>query len=170
MPLQKIISGGQTGVDRGALDASLHCNFPCGGWCPPGRKAEDGEISEIYPLDEITSGGYRQRTIQNVVDSDATLIIYWDTLTGGTEQTVRHCIKRRKPFKLIDATILTEVQAIPIVVQFILQRPEIAVLNVAGPRESGSPGAANYAKALVQGLIVEVAQPNAQHQSTAISW
>lgn len=162
MQLRKIVSGGQTGVDRGALDAALACDFPCGGWCPPGRVAEDGQIPFKYPLDEIKSGSYRQRTIQNVVDSDATLIIYWESLEGGTEQTVHHCIKRRKPFKLVDASLLTSAQAITIVAKFIEQRPEVTVLNVAGPRESRTKGAAHYTQTLVQGLLKEVGNKDVQ--------
>lgn len=75
MALEKIVSGGQTGVDRGALDASLKSNFPCGGWCPGDRSAEDGTIPERYPLTPLPGGGFRQRTRQNVADSDGTLIL-----------------------------------------------------------------------------------------------
>jgi hypothetical protein len=73
MPLLKIISGGQTGVDRGALDAALAVHFPCGGRCPAGRKAEDGTIPENYPVTALRRGGYRARTLKNVQDSDGTL-------------------------------------------------------------------------------------------------
>jgi hypothetical protein len=64
--VKKIVSGGQTGVDRGALDAALHYDFPCGGWCPPGRKAEDGPIPTAYPLSEMPKGGYRERTANEI--------------------------------------------------------------------------------------------------------
>lgn len=77
--LTKIISGGQTGVDRGALDAALIASFLCGGWCPIGRKAEDGLIPERYPLQELPGADYRQRMRRNVVDSDGTLVISWRT-------------------------------------------------------------------------------------------
>jgi hypothetical protein len=84
----KIISGGQTGVDRAALDAALALNIPCGGWCPKGRKAEDGPIPERYPLQETSSADYRVRTEKNVTDSDGTLILTRGPVTGGTAYTV----------------------------------------------------------------------------------
>jgi len=68
LALAKIVSGGQTGVDRGALDTALDNGFPCGGWCPSGRLAEDGRIPDRYPVTELTGGSYRQRTLRNVVD------------------------------------------------------------------------------------------------------
>ena len=74
MALKKIVSGGQTGVDRVALDAALSANFPCGGWVPGDRMAEDGAISEKYPMTVLPKGGYRQRTRLNVSDSDGTAI------------------------------------------------------------------------------------------------
>jgi hypothetical protein len=70
MSLLKVISGGQTGVDRGALDAALAAHFPCGGWCPADRKAEDGEVPEEYPVTPLRHGGYRARTRKNVEESD----------------------------------------------------------------------------------------------------
>ena len=70
MALTKIVSGGQTGVDRAALDAALAVGFPCGGWCPANRKAEDGPIPEKYPMSLLTGGGYRQRTLENVQDRE----------------------------------------------------------------------------------------------------
>lgn len=85
----KIISGGQTGVDRAALDAALQLGIPCGGWCPKGRKAKDGPIPDRYPLKETESGSYPVRTEMNVRDSDGTLILTWGRPTGGTALTVR---------------------------------------------------------------------------------
>ena len=86
--LSRIISGGQTGVDRAALDAALEYNFPCGGWCPKGRLAEDGIISQKYPLKETESSEYEVRTKLNVRGSDGTLILTWGKPTGGTTLTV----------------------------------------------------------------------------------
>ncbi len=83
MPLRKIVSGGQTGVDRVALDAALASQFPCGGWCPVDRSAEDGVIPATYPLTPLPDGDLRERTRQNVIDSDGTLIVSDTRLTGG---------------------------------------------------------------------------------------
>src|SRR5210317_1948565 len=80
----RIVSGGQTGVDRGALDAALTLGRVCGGWCPEGRLADDGPIPARYPLQELPGGGYRARTRRNVRDSDATLIVTFGAPTGGT--------------------------------------------------------------------------------------
>lgn len=148
----KIISGGQAGVDRGALDAALESRFPCGGWCPPGRMAEDGPISELYPLSELLHGSYRQRTIQNIVDSDATAVIYFGQLEGGTEQTVLHCIRRQKPYKLIDAEEIPALRAATLVAAFIATNA-VVTLNVAGPRLSKAPGAHAYAFEFVTHLL-----------------
>jgi Circularly permutated YpsA SLOG family len=92
MRLAKIVSGGQTGIDRGTLDAALAWGFPCGGWCPPERLAEDGRIPDCYPVIELKEGGYRQRTLRNVLESDGTAILYFSQIEGGTEETLRFCI------------------------------------------------------------------------------
>lgn len=97
-----IISGGQTGVDRGALDAALAIDNPCGGWCPEGRSAEDGVIPAKYPLIELPGGDYRQRTLCNVLACDGTLIFYLNYLEGGTEETLRFCMEWEKPYLLVD--------------------------------------------------------------------
>lgn len=152
MPLEKLITGGQTGVDRGALDAAIATGFPCGGWCPAGRIAEDGPIPLQYPLVELPNGGYRQRTIQNVIDSDATLIIYFDRLQGGTEQTLLHCIRRQKPYKLIDATETSSDRAGLLAFWFTVNC-NITILNIAGPRSSNSPIAHMYAYEAISKLI-----------------
>lgn len=152
MKLVKIVSGGQAGVDRGALDAALQNDFPCGGWCPPGRKAEDGPIPKSYPLVEMPKGGYRERTIQNVVDSDGTIIIYFGELSGGTEQTLLHCIRRQKPYKLIDADETSTQRAANLVTAFISAH-SIEALNVAGPRASKEPTSFGYTYELVSRLL-----------------
>jgi putative molybdenum carrier protein len=142
--LTKIVSGGQTGVDRGALDAALDAGFPCGGWCPAGRAAEDGPIAARYPLTEMPDGGYLERTIQNVIDSDATLVFYFGELEGGTEQTVLQCMRRKKPYKLIDGDEVPPARAAALAAAFVA-RHRVSVLNVAGPRQSGNPRAYSYA-------------------------
>lgn len=145
MTLKKIISGGQTGVDRGALDAALEAGFPCGGWCPPGRKAGDGVIPARYPLTEMGHGGYRQRMIQNILDSDGTLILYFEELEGGTEATLAQCIRKQRPYQLIDAAEITEDRSAEIVARFI-ERYGIETLNVAGPSAHKAPLGEGYAR------------------------
>ncbi|MBI2320043.1 MAG: putative molybdenum carrier protein [Betaproteobacteria bacterium] len=152
MALCKIVSGGQTGVDRGALDAALALNFPCGGWCPEGRRAEDGAIPERYPVDELPGGGYRQRTERNVIDSDATLVLFLRELSGGTLETVRFCATHAKPVLTLDAGTTAPLQA-ACQAQAFIARHGIAVLNVAGPRESGWIGARQYAAQVIAELI-----------------
>jgi len=83
----RVVSGGQTGVDRGALDAALERGVPCGGWCPAGRLAEDGVIPARYPVTELRGAGYDERTRKNVEDSDGTLIVTFGRATGGTART-----------------------------------------------------------------------------------
>ena len=87
--VEKIISGGQTGADRAALDVALELKIPCGGWCPKGRRAEDGRIDDRYPLKETPSTDYRVRTRLNVEESDGTLVITRGPLTGGTALTIK---------------------------------------------------------------------------------
>ena len=133
--LKKIVSGGQTGVDRGALDAALELGFLCGGWCPGDRMAEDGRIDDRYPVVELTGAGYRQRTRQNVIDSDGTLVIYNGELAGGTRETVRFCERLGRPFAALDASTVDETAMVKQAQAFVAAHG-IAVLNVAGPRAS----------------------------------
>jgi Circularly permutated YpsA SLOG family len=218
MALRKIVSGGQTGVDRGALDAALVAGFSCGGWCPADRAAEDGVIPDRYPLTHLpvefaagrrprapvresgclfdetkdlaepseklvmddgaepTSDGqrdvirtvrpdeeqsptarqvaeqYRARTLKNVQDSDGTVILYSETLSGGTLLTQKLCMRERKPFIALDANEMTKLRAADAVVRFV-EEHGIGVLNVAGPRLSG--WAKGYGFALqVMGIVI----------------
>jgi hypothetical protein len=87
--VKKVVSGGQTGVDRAAVDVALELGMSCGGWCPKGRKAEDGRIPDQYPLQETPSADYRQRTEWNVRDSDGTVALTFGEPTEGTAQAIR---------------------------------------------------------------------------------
>jgi hypothetical protein len=131
----KIISGGQTGVDRAALDVALKHGIDAGGSCPAGRLDEFGRIPDRYPLKEVENGGFTERTLQNVKDSDGTVIVYSDKLSGGTEQTVRFCIEQRRPRLLIDASKIPIEEAAKLIADFVREK-QIDILNVAGPRES----------------------------------
>lgn len=174
----KIISGGQTGVDRAALDAALKHGIDCGGWCPAGRLDEFGRIPERYPVKELEDnnkegrsldrpgglpafapeplrrGGetaapwekrdvFAARTLQNVKDSDGTVIIYFDKFCGGTEYTVQCCIEEKRAYKLIDAARISVDDAAEVISGFIREE-KISRLNVAGPRESEWPSGYDY--------------------------
>ena len=133
---EKIISGGQTGVDRAALNAALELGIPCGGWCPKGRRAEDGMIPSKYPLEETSSPDYPQRTEFNIQDSDGTLILTWGPPLSGTLLTLKLARKHHKPYQLID---LSEGGSASGVREWI-KNTAVQTLNVAGPRESEAPG------------------------------
>jgi hypothetical protein len=140
----KIISGGQTGVDRAAVDVALKHGIECGGWCPTGRLDEFGRIPAQYPVQELEAGGFGERTLQNVKDSDGTLIIYPGKLGGGTEQTIRFCVKLQRPHQLIDASKVSPEDAAKLIAGFV-HKHKVAILNVAGPRQSEWPEGYHYA-------------------------
>lgn len=129
----KIVSGGQTGVDRAALDAAIALGLPHGGWCPKGRKAEDGIIAAKYHLTETPSEEYSERTEWNVRDSDATLILVQTEPMGGTLYTIEMAQKHQKPCKIV---FLYEAESkIDEIVSWLAEH-KVEVLNVAGPRAS----------------------------------
>ena len=133
--LVKIISGGQTGVDRAALDVALKHGIDCGGWCPAGRLDEFGRIPDRYPLKELEHGGFTERTLQNVKDSEGTVILYFGNLSGGTEQTLRFCAQQVRWHQLIQASEVPAEDAAKLIADFVSEH-RIVILNVAGPRQS----------------------------------
>lgn len=147
-----IISGGQTGADRAALDAALDAGAPCGGWCPEGRRAEDGPIDPRYPLTELSGAGYRRRTRRNVIDSDATVILSSLPLTGGTAQAHGDCVAHRRPCLVID-TAADEPAAAAVKIDALIRDHRVARLNVAGPRASGQPGVYDYTYQVIARVI-----------------
>jgi len=150
----RVVSGGQTGVDRGALDAALELGVPCGGWCPAGRLAEDGVIPARYPVTELRGAGYAERTYKNVEDSDGTLIVTFGPASGGTAHTIEVCERLARPHLIVDAASTMLEEAASRAVRFVTEEG-VAQLNVAGPRASGEPRAHEYAYSLVRELYRE---------------
>jgi putative molybdenum carrier protein len=148
----KIISGGQTGVDRAALDVALRHGIDCGGWCPAGRLDEFGKIPDHYPVQELPGGGFRERTLQNVKDSDGTVVIYSAELRGGTEQTVRFCVELKRPHELINASKISAEGAAKLISDFV-RKNKVGILNVAGPRQSEWPEGYDYAFRALSGFL-----------------
>lgn len=131
----KIVSGGQTGADRAALDAAIALGIPHGGWLPKGRKTEDGPLPLRYQLKELDSYRYRPRTEKNILDSDGTLICSYGSLTGGSALTEALAIKHNRPFLHIDFEHTAPDRAISFIENW-MDAHSIKVLNVAGPRLS----------------------------------
>ena len=132
----KVVSGGQTGVDRAALDAALAAGIAAGGWCPAGRRAEDGVIPSRYPLLETPSADYAERTERNVRDSDATLVLYLRCLRGGSRLTADLARRLGKPVMCKDLSDDIDIASI---VRW-LELNKVRIINCAGPRESELPG------------------------------
>lgn len=145
----EVVSGGQTGVDRAALDAALELGLTVRGWCPSGRKAEDGPIADVYPLTETPSRDDAERTEWNVRDSDATLILYRGALSGGTQLTADLARRLGRPLCVRDLTLRLDPEEI---LSWLLTNG-IRALNCAGPRESGAPGIQGETVVLLRGLF-----------------
>lgn len=152
MSLALILSGGQTGVDRAALDAALDCGLAIGGWCPRGRRAEDGVIAERYPLVETPSKDYRQRTKWNVRDSDATLILVLGELSGGSRLTAGTARSLGKPLFVGRLDLYATAREVG---EFV-EAHRVRTLNVAGPRESRCPGIHARAYALLRTVFADL--------------
>jgi hypothetical protein len=136
--LSKIVSGGQTGVDRAALDAAINLGIPHGGWVPKGRLTEDGPLSKTYRMHETPTAIYSERTEKNVIDSDGTLIISRGELTGGSETTREMALRHQRPWLHVDLNRGSAFLAAVRVAEW-LKTHHIRILNVAGPRASKDP-------------------------------
>lgn len=145
----KIISGGQTGVDRAALDVALKHGIDCGGWCPAGRLDEFGRIPDEYPLREMEQGSFAERTLQNVKDSDGTVVFYYREPRGGTEYTIACCKQLGKAHELINANVTQSGEAAACIRGFV-SKHKIDILNVAGPRQSEWPDGYAYGFAALE--------------------
>jgi hypothetical protein len=138
----KIISGGQTGADRAALDWAIKNGIPHGGWCPKGRKSEDGTIPTQYQLQEIPSRNPLQRTEWNVRDSDGTVIFtLGKRLSGNSFETLEFAIKHRKPYLHLSAVFKEHAAS---ELKRWMRENHIRMLNVAGPRASKEPVVAAF--------------------------
>jgi hypothetical protein len=153
--LERIFSGGQTGVDRAALDEARAAGIACGGWCPRDRWAEDGPIPPGYPLVETPRRDPAQRTAWNVRDADATLVLVRGRPRGGTAATLGYARAQGRPLLLVDL----ERGPGPAEAARWLREGGVRVLNVAGPRESQEPGVYARARAFLRALLAEPRLP-----------
>ena len=133
--IKKIISGGQTGADRAALDAVIKLGIPHGGWIPKGRITEEGPLPEGYQMREMPTESYAARTEQNVIDSEGTLVICRGKPTDGTDYTREMALKHKKQLLHVDLNRTTSFDAASLINSWI-KLHRIKILNVAGPRES----------------------------------
>jgi hypothetical protein len=155
MALTKIVSGGQTGVDRGALDAAIAVGFPCGGWCPADRAAEDGSFQNR----STEAAGWRGLSgahAANVIDTDGTAILFNEVLLGGTLLTLNLCKREGRPHVVIDVSKVSAVEAAAEIARFV-EEHGVNVLNVAGPRASGWAHGYAFALGTVTKLIASCA-------------
>ena len=150
--LQKIISGGQTGADQGALDGAISQSFPHGGSIPAGRKTEEGMLPETYQMEELVSGNYADRTEKNVRDADATLIVSHGPLTGSSALTMKIARRLNKPCLHVDFKTRAADEAAADVTAW-LASCGTGILNVAGPRASSDADIYDAARKLVAAVI-----------------
>ena len=150
--VESLYAGGQTGVDRAVLDVALASGLKVTGWCPRGRRAEDGPLDPRYPLRETPSAHYAQRTEWNVRDSDGTLVLLRDEMDDGTALTIRQAIRQARPLLLVDL----ESSLDSATVRQWIRRSAVQHLNIAGPRESRSPGIYQVARVFLEKLFVHL--------------
>lgn len=148
--IRRVISGGQTGVDRAALDAALELDVLGGGWCPKGRIAEDGPLDPRYPLQETPGADYEERTRWNVRDGDATIVLGWGEPEGGTAYTMQVAEELGVPYCLVDLKIGASVED---VIDW-LEDWDARCVNVAGPRASKAPEVYAAARAFMTELLL----------------
>jgi len=145
--ITKIVSGAQTGADRAGLDVAIRHGFPHGGWCPKGRKAEDGPIGGQYKLVETPSASYLQRTEWNARDSDGTVVFTLARrVSGGSLRTIEFAKKHGKP--CIHISLADYIPSVTL--QGFVEDYEIKVLNVAGSRETKEPGIWKWAYQVIE--------------------
>ena len=156
--VRRLVSGGQTGADRAALDVALRLDIPYGGWCPRGGRAEDlpdapGLLRDYPELRETPTEDSAVRTEWNVRDSDATLLLTDrpDSLSGGTALTRDLAERLGRPL-LVTST--SDAEAVRAWLRALREEsPGALVLNVAGPRESKEPGLYDAACRLLEQVL-----------------
>ena len=165
LSVSRIVSGGQTGVDRAALDVAIFLEIPHGGWCPRGRKAEDGSISNVYQLTETRSSSYVVRTEKNVAESDGTLILYRNSMSRGTALTASFTRRHVRPCLAIDIAAMQYsnsyedwIEKKVAEIHNWLMQEAIETLNVAGPRESSASGITADAHTLLLNAFEKIKQ------------
>lgn len=150
---RKIISGGETGADRGGLDAAIALGIEHGGWCPKGRRAEDGVVPARYQLEETPERGFAAMMRRNVETADATIVFTGDRLTPGSRKTMGIAKAAGRPFLHVR---MAEAEDDPsgtcYTIQAWLEDHEVEVLNVAGSRESRCPGLQRFVEDLIASL------------------
>lgn len=150
--IEKIVSGGQTGVDQAALDAAIAHGMSYGGWLPSGRRTEKGPLPVRYKMQVLTSGGYPDRTRKNILDSDGTLIITKGVLTGGSALTAKIAVSRKKPLLHIDLSQLSQEEYQVLIIEW-LSKYQPKILNIAGPRASSDNNIYDTAFTVVSELL-----------------
>ncbi|MCF8091062.1 MAG: putative molybdenum carrier protein [Desulfotignum sp.] len=150
--IDKIISGGQTGADQAALDVAVKYNIPHGGWIPRGRRTESGPLPSRYRLAVMPTTDYRDRTRQNILDSQGTVILFRRHLTGGSKLTRELAKNEAKPYLAVDLLINDPFETAMILQSFVGEN-NIRVLNVAGPRASHDPGIYADVKMILETLV-----------------
>jgi len=151
--IKKIISGGQTGADQAALDASIKYSLPHGGWIPKDRLTENGPLPDEYQLKEMPTSSYPKRTEQNIIDSDGTVIISHGKLTGGSKLTKKLAEKHKRPFLHIDLNRTPVFIAASEINNWVIKYG-IEILNVAGPRASKDSEIYEDTRYIIEGAIL----------------
>lgn len=151
-PKFRIITGGQSGVDRAALDAALEAGIPCGGWCPAGRWAEDGPIDARYPLTETPQTDPAVRTRWNVRETDATLVLTLGAEDAGTRLAIDEAEALGRPRLALDLSATPDGPAARRIGDWIAEE-KVRSLNVAGPRESDAPGIYGRSRAVIAAVL-----------------
>ena len=160
--IQKIISGGQTGADRAALDVALKFEIPHGGWVPKGRKTENGPLHETYSLKEMPTPHYRDRTRQNIIDSQATVVFTKGAPKGGSKLTLEIAKANDKPYCFIDLLDVDAFEGAIMLHAFIVDKG-ITHLNIAGSRASHDPGIYDQVKTILEATFYLLSLDNSFH-------